>query len=130
MSSAIYTTRPTADGYMLWSVTLNGSYWDNDPRDSRSVPVEDTVFVLARSYDEALRKGKPFLAASAKDCSKGTERIEAHIATIENLVVARVKSSTSFEQLVRVKFSDPHDVMCYKLVACLVPIEPDDGGTR
>lgn len=108
---------------MLWVVTFRGSYYDNDPRMPGSVPVEGSVYVLARGFAEAIAKAEPLLGHLRTQCSKGERDnpLEAHIVTLEALVPGAERSSPS--RLAKVRLDHDSDARRYRLAVCLVPVE-------
>lgn len=118
---------------MLWVVTFRGSYYDDDPRMPGSVPVEGSVYVLARGLAGALTKAEPLLSHLRKQCS-ASERgnpLEAHIVTIEALVAAAPIeqrpgiSVFGHKDLKKITLNDPGDALRYRLAVCLVPVGPE-----
>lgn len=116
----IATTSPTPSGEMLWRVQYKSSWYDSDPRGSGNVPVGAIAFVLARSREEALTKANslPAFCTARRQKDKGVgEEIEAHIATLEELIPSEKRG------LREVKLDHPDDMTRYRLAVCLVPIK-------
>jgi hypothetical protein len=123
MSEVITTTRPNAEGEMLWWVTFSGSYYDSDPRGPGDVPVTRTVHVLARDHAEALRKAEPYLAEAKEPAETGATT--AGVVTLEELLVCKLAQTKGFygRGYSEVTLTDPRDAQRYALAVCLVPIK-------
>lgn len=129
MTDVIRNTQALPDSSMLWCVHHKGSYYDNDPRSSGTVPVDVRSFVLANGVENAKQKAASL--PSVKDAVKRSDKelqVEATIVTIESLVPARDSSSdgrmgwTSTSSLRPVGLTHPDDAG-WKLAVCLVPVE-------
>ena len=128
MSENISTTRPNAEGEMLWSVAYSSSYYDNDERMPGNSPVGNSVFVLAKGQKEALAKAEPFFAQAKKDRDKSApESTVATIVTIEGLVAAEDQNgAVGFfrrNNLRAITLNDPDDAARYRLGVCLIPLQ-------
>lgn len=123
MKEIITSTRPNADGEILWWVTFRGSYYDNDPRGPSTRTVGKTVHVLARDHAEAIQKSAPWLA-EAKDQSDDVGDITAGVVTLEELVVCKRVQKVGFygNDLSPITLTDPRDAQRYGLAVCLVPV--------
>jgi len=129
MSDVISKTQALPDGSMLWCVHHKGSYYDDDPRASGTVPVDVRSFVLANGVDDAKKKASSL--PSVKDAVKRSDKelvVEANIVIIESLVPARDSSDDgrmgwiSNSNLRTVSLSHPDDA-AWKLSVCLVRME-------
>jgi len=127
MPEILATTRPTAEGGMLWRVSYSSSYYDSDERMPGTVAAWAVAFVLAGSVEEAKRKAEPFFKQARKD-AEDVERVDAEIVTIESLIAAeeippRGGGWFRTEKLRQIALSDPDDATRYRIGVCLIPIE-------
>lgn len=129
MSKVISKTEALPDGSMLWCVHHKGSYYDDDPRGSGSVPIDVRSYVLAKGVDDAKQKASTL--ESVQEAIKRSDRdvvVSATIVTIESLVPARDSSEdgrmgwTSTSNLRPISLTHPDD-SAWKLAVCLVPVE-------
>lgn len=129
MSDILTKTGPNSEGEMLWQVHYKSSYYDKDSRFPGLTPVDERIYVLAKTYDEALKKASPLFADARKQRDEDSgEEIEVTIVTLESLIPARNSSNdgrlgwSSTVTLSPIKLSSPEDVSRYYLAVCLVPV--------
>lgn len=130
MSGIVSTTGPNDEGEMLWCVHFKSSYYDNDPRMPGTVPVDERIYVLAKSQSEAIKKAEPGLGkVRDRVGAKAEVEIEATIVTLEGLSPSRNSSNDgrmgyiSMSPLSSVELSHPDDQKRYRLGVCLIPVE-------
>jgi hypothetical protein len=130
MSDLLSTTRPNTEGEMLWCVHFQSSYYDSDPRMPGTVPIDNRFFVLAKTRDEALTKAEVDIAKVRGRTDRGaSEKIEATIVTIEDLLPARDRSNDGRmgfvppSRLEVVSLSHQDDTSRYRLGVCLIPLK-------
>jgi hypothetical protein len=116
------------EGLLLWEVHFKSSYYDNDPRMPGDVPVDERLFVLAKSHSEAMKKSESWLNELMRKWGENSE-VTATVIALENLVPARNSkndgrmgwiSQTPFSP---VKLSLDEDKSRFRLAVSLVPIE-------
>lgn len=115
----------------LWMVHLMASYYDNDSRMPGNVPIDERVFVIASSQEEAIKKAKPETQKVMREYRLKTEstKIIAVPMPLEGLVAARDSSGDgrlgyiSTSKLSPVELSLKADRKQYRLAVCLVAID-------
>lgn len=125
----IATTKPNEEGELLWCVKYESSYYDNDDRMPGSVPIDMCCYVLAKNYQEAIKKAEPDIKQARKRKDKGAdEDISAAPVTLENLIPCRSTSKdgrlgfhpTSHQAPIKLANVDANR---YRLGVCLIPID-------
>lgn len=115
---------------MLWMVTADGSWHDNDERGAGYVVTAATAYAIAQGYNEALAKAEPTFAKVRKD-SETAVRVTASIVILETLKVVdgqKLSSGGGFgvfggrPSSKPIELTDPNDRSRYRLVVKLEPV--------
>ncbi len=111
----------------LWLVHFMSSWYDNDPRGSGDVPVDEYIYVVASGYDDAIEKAQPELRKLKKKYKE--HKLDVKPMPIQLLVPARDGKNDgrlgfySTVPLKPVALTLASDRKKYRLAVCLIPIE-------
>lgn len=123
----IVSSLPNEQGVQLWLVHLKSQYCDGD---GDTVPVDGRFFVLATTYDEALKKADPDVKklTSSRQLKNQEHQIDCYPVPLETFLVCRDAKSDgrlgwrSSNDFTEVALTTDEDRKRYKLAVCLVPI--------
>lgn len=110
-------------GLFLWEIHFMSSYYDGES----TVPVDERFFILAKTYNEAMKKAEPSVARCQKRYKKG--EVKTSVISLENLVPTRDSSKDgrlgwiSTKALSRVELSLEEDKKHFRIAVCVVSTE-------
>ncbi len=113
-----------AENVSLWMVHFMSSYYDNDARMPGTVPVDERIFLVAKSYDEALQGAEPILKKLRKKYKEN--EVKAYPMPTETLIPARDSKNDgrmgwhSTERLQPVILNTGSNQKKYRLAICIV----------
>ncbi len=116
-----------ANNVALWMVHFMSSYYDSDERMPGTVPVDERIFLVASSYDEAMENAEPLLKKLRKKYKK--HEVKAYPIPVETLIPARDSSndgrlgSISTQNIQPVVLASEVNKKKYRLAICIIETE-------